>query len=90
MKLVISLVNVLLTPIDQTIQQFLPDLSNALTSFGNVLNLISDVIGWCVDLTGISSTALGLIITYYVFKLTVPVFFWTVKTAIRWYNAIKL
>lgn len=90
MKLIMSLVTVITAPIDLIIQGALPDLSNALSSFGNVLNTISDVIGWCVDLTGISSTAISLIITYYVFKLTTPILFSSIKAAIKWYRTLKL
>lgn len=90
MSLVISLVGVLLAPIDLLIQQFLPDLGNALTAFGNALNIAGNSIGWVISLSGISNTAISLIITYYTFKLTVPVLISTLKLAIKWYKALKL
>lgn len=89
-KLIMSLVSVLTAPIDMIIKSALPDLSNALTSFGSMLNIIGDSIGWCISLTGISSTAISLIITYYVFKLTTPILFSSIKAAIKWYKTLKL
>ncbi|MDD6224165.1 MAG: hypothetical protein PUB18_04100 [bacterium] len=90
MKLIMSLVSVLTAPIDMIIEQALPDLSNALNSFASVLNLISDVMGWVISLTGISTTAISLIVTYYVFKLTTPILFSSIKAAIKWYKTLKL
>lgn len=90
MKLIMSLVSVLTAPIDMIIEQALPDLSNALNSFASVLNLITDVMGWVISLTGISTTAISLIVTYYVFKLTTPILFYSIKAAIKWYKTLKL
>lgn len=90
MKLIMSLVTVLTAPIDLIISNALPDLSNALSSFANVLNLIGDTMGWVISLTGISSTAISLIITYYVFKLSTPILFSSIKAAIKWYKTLKL
>lgn len=89
-SLIMSLVTVLTAPIDLIIQGALPDLSNALTAFGAVLDIISNAIGWVIDMTGISSTSISLIITYYTFKLTVPILFTSIKSAIKWYQTLKL
>lgn len=89
-KLIMSLVSVLTAPIDMIIEQALPDLSNALNSFASVLTLITDVMGWVISLTGISTTAISLIVTYYVFKLTTPILFSSIKAAIKWYKTLKL
>lgn len=90
MSLIMTLVNVITAPIDTIIQQFLPDLGSALTAFGNVLDLIGNSVGWVISLIGISPDALSLIVTYYVFKLTVPILFASIKGALKWYNSLKL
>lgn len=90
MSLIISLVNVLLAPIDALISQFLPDLSNALGGFASFLNLCSTYIGWVIDFTGLSSDTISLIIAYFVFALSVPLLVNTIKLAIKWYNALKI
>ena len=88
-KLIVSLVSVLLTPIDNVITSLLPDLSSALTSVGNFLNICTRSIGWVISLTGIPSTALSLIVLYFTFKLTAPLSFYLIKLALSWYNRIK-
>ena len=88
-KLIISLVSLLLSPIDLLIQGVLPELSNAFTAIGNFLNIISSSIGWAVSLSGLSSSAISLIVAYFVFKLTAPMLFYMIKLALSWYNKLK-
>lgn len=88
-SLIIGLVSLILTPIDNLILTALPNLSNALTGVGNFLNLISNGIGWAVSLTGLSNEALSLIVMYFTFKLTAPMLFYMIKLALSWYNKLK-
>lgn len=88
-KLIIGLVSLILTPIDTLIQSVLPDVSSALTSVGTFFNVISNSIGWAVSLTGLSSTALSIIVLYFTFKLTAPMLFYMIKLALSWYNKLK-
>ena len=85
-----SLVSLLLSPIDALIEQFLPDLSNALDGLTNFFGYITQYIGWVIDFAGIPSTVITLIVAYYTFKLTVPLVVSTVKLALKWYNTLKL
>lgn len=89
-SLIINLVGLLLLPIDNLILNVLPDLSNAFTAVGAFFNYIATSIAWCVSLTGLSSQTLSLIVAYYTFKLTAPMFFYVLKLALSWYNKIKL
>ena len=88
-SLIIGLVSLILTPIDNLILTVLPNLSNALTAVGNFLTLISNGIGWAVSLTGLSNEALSLIVMYFTFKLTAPMLFYMIKLALSWYNKLK-
>ena len=88
-SLIIGLVSLILTPIDNLILTALPNLSNALTAVGNFLNLISNGIGWAVSLTGLSNETLSLIVMYFTFKLTAPMLFYMIKLALSWYNKLK-
>lgn len=88
-NLIISLVSVVLSPIDNLIQSVLPDLSNALTAVGNFFNLIGSGIGWVISLTGLSNQTLSLIVIYFTFKLTAPMLFYMIKLALSWYNRLK-
>ena len=88
-SLIIGLVSLILTPIDNLILTALPNLSNALTAVGNFLNLISNGIGWAVSLTGLSNEALSLIVMYFTFKLTALMLFYMIQLALSWYNKLK-
>lgn len=88
-KLIISLVSVLLTPIDLLIESLLPDLSSALTAVGNFFSLISQSIGWGISVLGLSNETLSLIVLYFTFKLTAPMGFYMIKLALSWYNRLK-
>lgn len=88
-KLIVSLVSIILTPIDNLIQSALPELSNAFTAIGNFLNIISSSIGWCISLTGLSSETISLIVAYFTFTLTAPMLFYMIKLALSWYNRLK-
>lgn len=89
MSLIISLVSIILAPIDLLIQSALPDLSNALTSVGNFFNLIGSSIGWGISVLGLSNETISLIVLYFTFKLTAPLLFYMIKLALAWYNKLK-
>lgn len=84
----ISLIETVLTPIDTLIQQNIPDLSNALDSFNSLLTYIINFIGFVVDASGLSSIALGLIVAYMSFALTVPLIVWVIKVLVKWWHAL--
>lgn len=89
MSLIINLVELLLAPIDLAIGAALPDLSTALSSVGQYFGLALQNVGFAVSLTGLSSTAISLIVLYWTFKLTLPITFHTIKLAIKWYDKLK-
>lgn len=88
-KLIVSLVSVILTPIDSLISSALPGLDSAFTLIGNLLSLISDIIPWVMSWMGLNSTIRGLVVAYFTFILTVPLVVHTVKLAIKWYDKLK-
>lgn len=89
MSLIIKLVELLLYPIDLAISTALPDLSAAISSVGEYFGLALQNVGFAVSLTGLSSTAISIIVLYYTFKLTLPITFSTIKLAIKWYDKLK-
>lgn len=88
-KLIIGLVSLILSPIDNLISSLLPDLDNALTAVANFFNLVGQSIGWAISTLGLSSEALSLIVLYFTFKLTAPIAFYMIKLAIKWYDKLK-
>lgn len=87
--LIVGLVSLILTPIDNLILSVLPDLSNALTAVGSFLNVISGGVGWVISATGLSSETISLIVLYFTFKLSAPMLFYMIKLALSWYNKLK-
>lgn len=89
MKLIMTLVNVLLLPIDALISTVLPDLSNALDSVASFLNMCTQSIGWVISLVGLSPNVISLIVLYFGFSLTAPMLFYLIKLALAWYDKLK-
>lgn len=89
-NLVIGLVNTILSPIDNIIISKIPVLDTAFNAIGSFLELCTSSIGWVLSCFGLSSSCISLIITYFVFKLSVPILFSTIKLAIKWYNSLKI
>lgn len=88
-NIILFLVNLILLPIDALISTLLPDLSNALTSVAVMFDYALSYIGFAIDMTGLSDLAIGLIVSYWVFKLSAPLLVSTIKTALNWYRTLK-
>lgn len=88
-NIILFLVNLILLPIDALISTLLPDLSNALTSVAVMFDYALSYIGFAIDMTGLSDLAIGLIVSYWVFKLSAPLVVSTIKTALNWYRTLK-
>jgi len=89
MSLIMGLVKLILLPIDLVIATVLPDLSTALSSFGQLMSYISLHIGWVISFTGLSHDSISLIVMFLEFKLTAPIMFYTIKLALKWYDRLK-
>ena len=88
-KLIVSLVTVILAPFDALIQSALPQLSDAFTAIGVLLDFIGDGLAWAISLSGLNRGALSLLVAYWVFTLTAPMLFYMIKLALSWYNRLK-
>ncbi len=88
-KLVISLVNLLLLPIDTLIEKFLPSLADGLDKVSAFFTWVSGLIPWGISWFGFDDVVIGLFVAYTTFELTVPVLVHTTKLAITWYNKLK-
>lgn len=86
---VIGMIDIILLPIDLLISSVLPSLSVAFSHISIFLNYILSSISWVLSCFGLSDFILSFIIAYYIFKLTYPLIVYTIKLAIKWYNALK-
>lgn len=89
-KLIISLVNLLLAPIDAIISSALPSLSNGLNMVSSFFTWVSGLIPWGISWFGFNNTVIGLFVAYITFDLSVPLLVHTVKLAIKWYDKLKV
>ena len=88
-KLVISLVSLLLTPIDALINSALPSVATGLDYVSNFINYIMGFFPFIKSWFNLPTLFIELIIAYWTFKLTIPLAIHTVKLAISWYDKIK-
>lgn len=89
LNLVILLCKLILMPVDALISKAMPDLSTFFDAVNSLFSLLQSVIGFVVDLFGLSSLAISILITYYTFKLTVPITVHVIKFVVKWYNTLK-
>lgn len=88
-KLVISLVNVLLVPIDNIIASALPELGEAIDFVAQYFSFLANLLPWVMSWIGLSTIVLELFVAYITFKLTVPLLVHTIKLSIKWYDKLK-
>lgn len=88
-SIIISLVNLLLVPLDTLINSALPSISTGLEYVNNFIDYILNFIPWICSWFNFPQAFLTLLIGYYTFKLTIPLAVSTIKMAIDWYNKLK-
>lgn len=89
-SLVISLVNVLLLPIDTLINTTMPSISAGLSAVADFFTWVSNLIPWGMSWFCISSSVITLFVGYMTFSLTAPLVVSTIKLAIKWYDKLKV
>lgn len=90
MGFIISMVSILLSPIDSFISSNLPGLDSALGHINTFIDYIISIIGYVIDASMLTDVALGMVVLYYTFAIAATLFTSVVKLTIRWYNALKL
>lgn len=89
-NIVINITNSILAPIDAVIASSLPEISSGIDAIGEMFSIVNNGVAFALDMSGLSDTAITLIISYFVFVLTVPLTFSSVKLALKWYNSLKI
>lgn len=88
-NLIVSLVSLLLSPIDLLISQYLPGLNDAFNMISSFFNYVGSYIVWAVSWVPLNSNVKSLIVAYFTFQLTLPFLVSTIKLAIKWYDKLK-
>lgn len=86
---VLFIVNLILSPLDFLISNFLPDLSNGLSYISSAFSSSLTYVGWIIDSSGLQQVTIILLVDYLIFKLTIPLQAYMVKLAVSWYNHLK-
>lgn len=87
-KLIISLVSLLLTPIDTLINSAFPSIASGIGYIGSFFDYIASIIGYVLSWFHLPTPLITLLVGYLTFKLTIPLAIHTVKLAIKWYHMI--
>jgi len=89
MGIIMMGVKILLLPIDLLIQNTMPEFSDTLTAIANLFTLIGTGIGWAIAAAGLPFAVVALVVTYTIFKLTLPLQIWFIKLGLKWYRTLK-
>lgn len=90
LKLIGKVASLLLLPLDLLVNNLLPDVSYAVYSITEYLNLPSQYMGWIFQLFNVPTLALTLIISYWVFKYAVTGAISGTKKIITLYQRFKI
>lgn len=88
-SLISTFLKIILAPIDVLIEKQLPDISIMLDKISDFLDLCVSSIGWIIDLFGIPSGVILLIISYFTLKYGILVISIPMKIIIRWVKSLK-
>lgn len=88
-KLIVSLVSLILVPIDNLINSAIPAIGQAITYIDNLLTYITNLIPWVMSWFHLPTAFVSFLVTYFTFKLTIPLAIHTIKLAIKWYDKLK-
>lgn len=86
LKLIIMFIDLISTPINNVINEYLPQLSNVFTLLNQFIDFIIDIIVWVVSWFNFPPYFLTFLIGYYVFKLTVPLLIHNLKILAAWWD----
>lgn len=90
LSLLTSLLSIFLSPINNLINTYLPNVSNALTKVAQFFTMCTGKIGWVLDSLLIDSETISLLVTILIMKLTLPYLISATKSIVKWWRALKL
>ena len=77
-----------LSPIDNLITQYLPDLSSSLNSISSLFSMGLDKVGWFVDASFLYPSTIGIIATIGIARLTISPLVSLIKNLVHWWDSI--
>lgn len=89
-NLIVSLISLVLTPLELLIENALPSLSDALTMIGSFFDYVSGFTPVVISYTGLTTATISIIVMLILANLNIPLVVHTVKLAIKWFDKIKI
>lgn len=85
-----TMLSALVAPLDTIISQYLPDVSTALTSFGNFVSSILQVIPWILSWFHIPAHILTIVVTWAIAKIWLNLGVRVFKIMLAWWRTLKI
>lgn len=91
LSFVIYIVDLILTPFDYLFSNLpvLSDINVILGIINDFIDLLLSYIPFVVDLTLLPTFVIHNIVLYHLARVSVSLYTYVIKTAIKWYNALK-
>ena len=89
-SLIISIVQIVLTPLELLIQAILPDLSDALSMVGDFFDYISQFSPIVISYTGLTPATISIIVGLIVATINIPITVEVIKFAVKWFRSLKV
>lgn len=89
LKSIAWILDIILTPVNMLLEQFLPDFSEYGVLVDNMLVIAGQYLGWILDATFIPELSWTMIISYMIMSFTVTAGLWVIKLAIQWKQALQ-
>lgn len=88
LNFIISLISVVMAPLDTALNTLLPSFSDVLTLFGNFIDRILSIIPWALSWFHIPTALLSFVCLYLIAKITISVGVHEIKLALAWYRKL--
>lgn len=89
-SILITLINLILSPINALITSAIPDLSKIFTLIYNLFDTLFSYANYALNATLISTEVFNLFVVVTTLKLTLPYQIHAIKLAIKWFKSLKL
>lgn len=89
LNLVVTLVNILLYPIDALISSMIPSLDYAFTVVNDFISKLIKYVGFVISYTGLTATTINVIISLAVFIYSAPILVHGIKLSVKWFKVLR-
>jgi hypothetical protein len=88
-SVIATLIKIIISPLDAIIMNLLPDVAKFTNYITDFLNLCLTSIGWVIDVLGIPTGLITIVISYFTFKYTLTFSVFIIKIILGWVKNYK-